>query len=395
MSTTTTPAVRSAKNRAGLPELRSIELFSGAGGLALGTQGAGFKHEVLVEWNADACATLRSNLASTSVHGIGGWNVVQGDIRNFDFSQFEGTALVAGGPPCQPFSIGGKHNGSDDARNMIPEFVRAVREIRPRAFMMENVRGLTRPGFRPYFEYVLESLRRPTIGRRQTESWQEHLARLRRSGSASVAYDVSFKVLNAADFGVPQSRHRVFIVGFRSDLGVHYEFPQPTHSSDLLRQAKASGEYWRQHGIKPRNELTQPEGLFPTCEPGLLPWRTVRDAIGDLPEPSENRDSPTVANHRLQSGAKPYPGHTGSDLDEPAKTLKAGDHGVPGGENMLRRPDGTVRYFTIREAARIQTFPDEWHFEGAWSEGMRQLGNAVPVRLAEAVARSVRAALEQ
>jgi len=105
-------------------------------------------------------------------------------------------------------------------------------------------------------------------------------------------------------------------------------------------------------------------------------------------------EHPEILNHVGNPGARVYPGHTGSPLDEPAKTLKAGDHGVPGGENMLRRPDGTVRYFTVREAARLQTFPDAYHFQGAWTEAMRQLGNAVPVALARAVALRTRQLLE-
>jgi len=119
----------------------------------------------------------------------------------------------------------------------------------------------------------------------------------------------------------------------------------------------------------------------------VLAWRTVRDAICDLPDPE--RFPGKVQAHRFQPGARTYPGHTGSPMDEPAKALKAGDHGVPGGENMLRRVDGAVRYFTVRESARIQTFPDSFLFEGTWSEIMRQLGNAVPVRLASVIAKSV------
>ena len=125
--------------------------------------------------------------------------------------------------------------------------------------------------------------------------------------------------------------------------------------------------------------------------PNSQPWRTVREAIGDLPDPERHpRKSSGWLNHRFQPGARSYPGHTGSPLDEPAKTLKAGVHGVPGGENMLRRPDGSIRYFTVRESARLQTFPDDFVFHGAWSETMRQLGNAVPVDLATIVAGDVR-----
>jgi DNA (cytosine-5)-methyltransferase 1 len=123
-------------------------------------------------------------------------------------------------------------------------------------------------------------------------------------------------------------------------------------------------------------------------------WRTVRDALRGLPEPVDRQGHPDFFDHVGNPGARSYPGHTGSPYDQPAKTLKAGDHGVPGGENMLRRDDGSVRYFTVREAARLQTFPDSYAFAGAWTEGFRQLGNAVPVRLAECVVRHARQLLE-
>ena len=114
----------------------------------------------------------------------------------------------------------------------------------------------------------------------------------------------------------------------------------------------------------------------------------MRDAIWGLPDP-RTKDANKFLNHRFQAGAKAYPGHTGSPLDLPSKTLKAGDHGVPGGENMIVQDDGTLRYLTIREAARLQTFPDGYQFHGSWTETMRQLGNAVPVMLARVVASSV------
>jgi DNA (cytosine-5)-methyltransferase 1 len=121
---------------------------------------------------------------------------------------------------------------------------------------------------------------------------------------------------------------------------------------------------------------------------GKKAWRTLRDAIHDLPEPTET-GSIAYANHILRPGARAYPGHTGSPIDEPSKTIKAGAHGVPGGENMIAFNDGSVRYLTVREAARIQTFPDDYHFPVSWGESMRQLGNAVPVELGLAVAKSV------
>ena len=126
-------------------------------------------------------------------------------------------------------------------------------------------------------------------------------------------------------------------------------------------------------------------------KPQGIAWRTVRDAIADLPDPELSPDTASsFHDHRFQPGARSYSGHTGSPLDEPAKTLKAGVHGVPGGENMLRRADGSIRYFTVRESARLQTFPDDMVFHGSWSETMRQLGNAVPCQLARIVASGVR-----
>jgi DNA (cytosine-5)-methyltransferase 1 len=127
----------------------------------------------------------------------------------------------------------------------------------------------------------------------------------------------------------------------------------------------------------------------------LLPaWRTVRDAICDLPEMAPGSSCTKFANHFCNPGARSYAGHTGSPFDEPAKALKAGDHGVPGGENTLRFDDDSVRYFSVRECARIQTFPDEWTFEGSWTESMRQLGNAVPVRMCEIVGKQLVGLLE-
>jgi DNA (cytosine-5)-methyltransferase 1 len=209
-------------------------------------------------------------------------------------------------------------------------------------------------------------------------------------------------LLNAADYGVPQKRERVFFVGFRSDIEVPWSFPNPTHSKQaLLNTLWATGEYWDRHKVAKRARPERPahfqnsdNGEFELDTPlSRVPWLTVRDAIADLGEPARIQGAASVSNHVLQLGARVYPGHTGSPLDEPAKTLKAGDHGVPGGENMIRYPNGEVRYFTVRESCRLQTFPDEYVFEGSWTENMRQLGNAVPVTLGEVVLKSVRATI--
>lgn len=380
---------------------QSIELFTGAGGLALATHLEGFHHRGLFEWNAEACQTLRANAADNAVVGLSKWNgkVHEGDVSSVSFSEFEGVDLVAGGPPCQPFSLGGKHKGMEDRRDMIPQFIRAVREARPRAFVMENVRGLTRAAFSTYLEHSKLQLQYPEITPRVGEAWQDHLSRLQQHHTSSprqdgLAYNVLSSVLNAADFGVPQCRERLFVVGIRSDIDAHWSFPEPTHSQDrLLYDQWVSGKYWgarERRTDAPKRLSARIERLKTGREPELQAWRTIRDAIAGLPKPFARVDnSRTVFNHRLQLGARPYPGHTGSPIHGPSKTLKAGDHGVPGGENMVVYESGACRYLTVREAARVQTFPDAWHFKGAWSEAMRQLGNAVPVDLARAVVASI------
>uniref|UniRef100_UPI0031FC59FF DNA cytosine methyltransferase n=1 Tax=Sphaerothrix gracilis TaxID=3151835 RepID=UPI0031FC59FF len=320
-----------------------------------------------------------------------------------DFAKHAGkVGLVTGGPPCQPFSLGGKHKAFNDARDMWPEAVRAVREVQPQAFIFENVKGLTREAFATYLAYIVHQLTYPELVRADNESWSDHLARLERHHTADggrgggLSYRVVYRVLNAADYGIPQRRERVIFVGFRADLGIEWSFPDPTHSADALAWAQCrSGAYWERHRVARKDRwvsdrMTERAARL-QLEPSLQPWRTVRDAIGDLPDPEHKpREAAAFLNHRFQPGARSYPGHTGSPLDEPAKTLKAGVHGVPGGENMLARPDGSVRYFTVRESARLQTFPDDYAFHGSWSETMRQLGNAVPVDLAALIARDVR-----
>ncbi len=289
---------------------------------------------------------------------------------------------------------------------MFPEAVRAVRELRPHAFIFENVKGLLRESFANYFEYVLLQLGCPSIVRKKGESWQSHRARLERHHTSKCGrseYNVVFQLLNSADYGVPQRRERVFIVGFRSDLDVQWTFPNGTHSEEtLLRDKWETGQYWERHNIAKRSRPAPHRVFLARRRPALeesgghiakKPWATVRDAIADLPDPVRY---PTngIPNHVFSPGARSYFGHTGSPLDEPAKTLKAGDHGVPGGENMLAHPNGSVRYFTVREAARLQTFPDDFVFRGTWSANMRQLGNAVPCELARIVAASVRSTIE-
>ncbi|MGE5371708.1 MAG: DNA cytosine methyltransferase [Solirubrobacterales bacterium] len=384
--------------------MNSLELFAGAGGLALGISNAGFNHKLLVEWDNDACNTIRLNQRRGNPV-VMEWPLVESDVALIDFTKYTDIDLLAGGPPCQPFSVGGKHRGNEDHRNMFPQMIRAIRELRPRVVVIENVKGLLRETFSRYFEYILLQVTYPELTQRKNEQWTAHLDRLERHHTQGrhkgLSYNVVFRMLNAADYGVPQKRERVFIVGFRNDLGIEWAFPEPTHSyGALLWSQYVSGEYWDRHRV--RSNATNPQAVTGRIRrlkasdtpPITLPWRTVRDALVGLPDPERVNKRGNIMNHEFRDGARAYHGHTGSPMDEPAKTLKAGDHGVPGGENMVVKADGSVRYFTVRESARLQTFPDDFAFDGSWSESMRQIGNAVPVRLGEIVVESVRRTLE-
>ena len=384
--------------------MKAIELFAGAGGLGMGVSRAGFVPRAVIEWNKWCCDTIRENRAS-GIMPVAKWPIpIEGDVRNVDFRRFEGHVdLVTGGPPCQPFSLGGKHRAHADSRDMWSEAVRAVRETKPRAFMFENVKGLTRESFATYLSYIVLQMTHPEILCLDDEGWESHLRRLEkfhtgRRGPDGLEYRVVYRVLNAANHGVPQRRERVVFVGFRADLDIEWSFPEDTHSLDALLWDQARGDYWDRHQVRKADrrmsERYKERATKLSDKPATLPWCTTRDAIGDLPGPEDEAGKATrFHNHRFQPGARAYPGHTGSPLDEPAKTLKAGVHGVPGGENMLLRPDGSVRYFTVRESARLQTFPDDFRLHGSWTEAMRQLGNAVPVELASVVARSIRSHL--
>lgn len=320
--------------------MRCLELFSGCGGLAKGLELAGFEHCGFVEFNKWACKSLRENFHPSLVH--------ETDIRNFDFATVGKVDIVAGGPPCQPFSLGGLAKAHEDARDMFPEAIRAIHELRPKAFVFENVKGLLRASFAEYFTYIIRRLTYPDCTIPPEMSWREHLEELNKIDFTKydgLKYTVNYRLLNAVDYGVPQSRERVFIVGFRNDVTVNWQWPE-----------KTTGK------------------------------KTIAATIGHLQgrKPAEYPED-----HIIITGAREYPGHSGSDYNAPSKTIKAGAHGVPGGENMIRFPDGTLRYMTVHEAKLLQTFPADYVISGSWGEAMRQIGNAVPVILAEKMGRSV------
>lgn len=375
--------------------LDAVELFGGCGGLGLGLARAGFRSRAFLEWADNAVATVRYN-AQREVEHVRDWPILHSDVRNVKWDSYQGQlALVSGGPPCQPFGIGGLKKGSADSRDMWPEAIRSIRETMPLTFLFENVRNLAGPKFRPYLEWVDQRLRHVGAPSRQGgETPAEQITRLQQT---PVTYRTSISVVNAADFGAPQVRYRVLLAGVRADLAIEPGRPKPTHSLfSLLWGQWVTGDYWVRHGLRmPPNDAIPPRLQTivrrlrsQMVAPTERPWVTLRDAISGLGEPNGEN------NHVFQPGARVYPGHTGSPLDLPAKALKAGDHGVPGGENMMVLPDGGVRYFTLRESARLVGLPDEYGFCRSWTESMRCLGNAVPVQLGEAAGLWMRGLIE-
>lgn len=381
-----------------IPKFNSVELFAGGGGLALGMRRAGFTHEALVEWWAPAAKVLRHNARLNSKL----WSedhVFEKDARKVsgELGDIGAVGLVAGGPPCQPFSLAGAHAGHSDERNMFPAALAIIRQLMPEFVVFENVPGLTRPSFAPYLDYVRNQLRRPGIAPRDNELWNEHHARIRASGIADL-YCVYQEEIDAADLGVAQNRKRIFLVAIRADVAGAgaWNGIKPTHSRDvLLSEQWITGTYWERHGIRkpdavPDRLRAQVDRIKKTDRPSnLLPWRTLRDLLADVPEPGKEAAPNGWPNHIAIPGARTYKKHSGSPLDEPSKTIKAGVHGVAGGEGMLRERDGSVRYLSIREAALVQGFPRDYEFPGVRSRVMGVIGNAVAVDVAAEVGKSL------
>jgi len=390
----------------------SLEIFAGSGGQALGVHNAGFHHLALIERDKSAAETLRLN--SQTILDIDPSVVKEEDATTVDFTPFIGKVdLMTAGPPCQPFSTGGKSKGYDDPRNMFPILLDAVTLIMPRGIFIENVKGLLREKFEDSFEYIKKRIEFPLDRMKKGETWCDHYARLQKIKEKDFLdherYVVGHQLVDTADFGIPQRRARVFITAFRRDLQIDPVIIEPTHSKEsLLSDQWITGDYWKRNGVTaphPDDHLSQKDrALINEMQKKSrsdnncihrLPWVTVREAISGLPEPVSRGEEATLANHVQHPGARTYRFHTGSHMDYPAKALKAGSNGTPGGENVLRTsPDGDARYFTTREAARLQTFPDEWVFHGVWGACIRQLGNAVPVKIIEKFAEEIRRRLE-
>ncbi|HEL3255795.1 TPA: DNA cytosine methyltransferase [Stenotrophomonas maltophilia] len=300
----------------------SLEICSGAGGQALGLEMAGFGHEALVEIEPPACATLRFNRPS--------WNVFESDLRTFRASNYKGIDLLAGGVPCPPFSKAGKQLGADDERDLFPEAIRLVDECRPRAVMLENVRGLLDAVFDDYRNKVEGQLKK-------------------------LGYVPSWRLLNASDFGVSQLRPRVVFVGIRKEFAANFSWPTPAP-----QEASTVGELL--------HDLMAARGWR-----GADAWRLRANAI-----------APT-----LVGGSKK---HGGPDLG-PTRAKKAwaslGVDGMGIWDDAPERDFVGMPRLTTRMAARVQGFPDDWQFSGRKTAAYRQIGNAFPPPVAKAVAAQI------
>jgi DNA (cytosine-5)-methyltransferase 1 len=379
---------------------KSVELFAGVGGMALGMLRAGFEHEQLIEIYPPACETLRLNAESDPSL----WK--KESVREMDVSDwisdpeseaFKGADLVAGGPPCQPFSIGAGDNASHASeKNMFPAAADCIALLRPKAFTFENVPGLLRASFLPYYEYVIDRLARPSIDPRPYEDWISHHARIKKSRQ-ELEYIVRLLVVDAADLGVAQTRKRIFLIGIDVENAQSQNFEGihlPYSRESLLYSQWITGDYWQKRDLPqpemPHRVAAQVKELRRLDEPPRdANWITTRDAIAQFPVPVDGLEAEGVLNHRGIPGARTYRGHTGGWIDWPAKTLKAGVHGVCGGEAMIRFSDNTLRYLTIREAAAIQEFPNSFEFPNVRTVAMRLIGNAVAPTVAEIIGRDL------
>ena len=300
--------------------MRVVSLFSGAGGLDLGFKMAG--HDVV--WAND----LYEDAVHTYQKNIGD-HIILEDVRNISADEIPDCDIVIGGFPCQGFSVANTKRHIGDERNeLYKQLIRVIEDKRPKFFLAENVKGLTNLGKGEVFKMILSDF--------------EHLG-----------YEVLYKILNAADYGVPQTRLRVIIVGVRRDIDWEYEFPKATHSQD--------------------------------GRDGLPAWVNVSDALKGLPDPDSENNIPNHTYSKYKLNINGYIGHRLLDPDKPAPTVTArGDN--RGGVVILPHPNGQRR-MSCRELASVQSFPVDYEFSGNNSSIYRQIGNDVPPLLAYAVAK--------
>lgn len=319
-----------------------MDLFSGPGGLSIGLRRAGFRVIANVEINRDAMDTYTS-------HDGDAEHIVK-DVRDVSFSSYRGKVdVVVGGPPCQPFSIGGLRKADADGRNMIPEFIRCLKEIQPEAFVMENVPGLLFKRARSYFDSVLARL-------------------------ADCGYRLNWSVLNSADFGVPQKRKRLFVVGARSKL---LKFPKATHGPGLDREH-----------LKALDVLgDEPIGESPNCAVKYAKMPDLRRSpyAGHVYNGGGRPIDPEGPCHTILASSGGYKTHW-VDTENVAPEYHA--HLIKGGKPREGEVPG-ARRLSVEECAIIQSFPKDFSFSGKRSSQYTQVGDAVPPDLAFALGRSL------
>lgn len=322
-----------------------LELFAGAGGLAIGLEKAGLKCVALNEIDKWACQTLRNNRPN--------WNVLEGDIKDFDFSQFKNRVeVITGGFPCQAFSYAGKKLGLNDARGtLFYEFARVVQEVKPAICIGENVRGL----------------------------WSHENGRTL-EGMISILDEIGYKVapvqvLKAINFRVPQKRERLILVGIRKDIDIEFEYPKPSKKIYNLKDALKKGALYN-------CDVPKSEGAnYPEHKKEVLDLVPPKGYWKDLPLPIQKEYM--GKSFYLGGGKTGMARRIG--WDEPSLTLTCS----PAQKQTERCHPDETRPFTVREYARIQTFPDAWTFAGSVSQQYKQIGNAVPVNLAKEIGYSV------
>ncbi len=319
-----------------------VELFAGAGGLAVGLEAAGIKCAVLNEIDKWACQTLRKNRPN--------WNVLEGDIKSYDFTEYENKAdIVTGGFPCQAFSYAGKKLGLEDARGtLFYEFARVVQEVKPKICIGENVRGL--------------------LSHEKGKTLEGMISILDEIGYRVVT---PIRVLKAINFNVPQKRERLILVGVRKDIDINFTYPKPFQKVFNLKDALKKG---------PLFEKDVPESL------GAKYPEHKKKVLDLVPQEGYWRDLPLdIQKEYMQKSFYLGGGKTGMarriGWNEPCLTLTCS----PAQKQTERCHPEETRPFTVREYARIQTFPDNWVFAGSASQQYKQIGNAVPVNLAKEI----------
>jgi len=334
-----------------IPKFSTIEMCAGAGGQALGLHRAGFSHSILVEIDEFACRTLRHNNAAL---GLGWGEIVEGDLKHFAeerAAQFAGKIdLVAGGVPCPPFSKAGKQLGAKDERDLFPTALAIVRKVQPSAVMLENVAGLMEPVFKPYREFILSEL-------------------------DAMGYTADWKLLNASDFGVPQLRPRSILVALRKPLFGYFSWPKP-------------GELRTPTVGEALHDLMASNGW-----PGAAEWKLKANSIAPtLVGGSKKHGGPDLGPTRAKAAWHKL-GVNGHRLAAEHELPHAEFAGAIGRDGGVRSGCENMPLLNVRMAARLQGFPDDWSFVGAKTHAYRQVGNAFPPPVAEAVGRHIREAL--